>query len=186
VTTVFTIAHSNCDWQTLQRLLDRAEIGVVVDVRSNPVSRLARFNRAALKERLNAAGVGYLLFGLELGGRPRSGGIPDYEKMAASRLFAEGVARVEEMAARTRPALMCSEHEPLICHRCLLVGRRLAERGNNLGHILRDGSVEANAATEERLLALTRHTECDLLATREDRLRTAYRVQRLRIARARR
>jgi hypothetical protein len=60
------------------------------------------------------------------------------------------------------------------------------ERGVSVAHILRDGTIEPNEATEGRLLALTRQTERDLLATREDRLRTAYRVQGLRIARARR
>jgi len=186
MTPVFTVGSSNHDSPTFLRLLDRADIGVVVDVRSNPVSRLPHSNRAALKERLNAAGVGYVFLGIELGGRPRNGDVPDYEKMAASPLFAEGIARVEEMAARTRPALMCSEHEPLICHRCLLVGRRLVDRGVSVAHILRDGSIEPNEVTEDRLLALTGQTERDLLATREDCLRAAYRIQGLRIARARR
>lgn len=111
--TVFTVGHSNFDWSTFQRLLDQAEVGVILDVRSNPASRLPHFNRTVLKERLNCAGVGYVFLGLELGGRPRNGSVPDYEQMAAGPLFAEGVARVEEMAARTRPALMCSEREPL-------------------------------------------------------------------------
>jgi uncharacterized protein (DUF488 family) len=186
MTIVFTIGHSNLNWPTFQQLLDRAEIGVVVDVRSNPVSRLPHFNRTMLKERLNAAGVGYVFLGLELGGRPRNGGVPDYEQMAASPLFAEGIARVKEMAARTRPALTCSEHEPLTCHRCLLVGRRLVERGVAVSHILRDGTIEPNELTEDRLLALTRQTERDLLASRADRLATAYRAQGLKITRARR
>jgi uncharacterized protein (DUF488 family) len=106
--------------------------------------------------------------------------------MATSQVFAEGIARVEEMAARTRPALMCSEHEPLTCHRCLLVGRRLVERGNSLAHILRDGTIQPSEVTENRLLALTRQTEGDLLASRDERLRTAYRLQTLRIGRTRR
>jgi uncharacterized protein (DUF488 family) len=186
MTTVFTVGHSNLDWSTFQRLLDQAEVGGILDVRSNPASRLAHFNRAALKERLNATGLGYVYLGVELGGRPRNGSVPDYEKMEASHLFAEGIARVEEMAARTRPALMCSEHEPLSCHRCLLVGRRFVERGVSVAHILRDGSIEPNELTEGRLLALTGQTDRDLLATREDRLRAAYRIQGLKIARARR
>ncbi|MGA2492093.1 MAG: DUF488 domain-containing protein [Roseiarcus sp.] len=183
---ILSIGHSSHDWPTFRGLLDQAEIGVIVDVRSNPASRLPHFNRTALKERLNAAGVGYVFLGVELGGRPRNGGVPDYEKMATSQVFAEGIARVEEMAARTRPALMCSEHEPLTCHRCLLVGRRLVERGNSLAHILRDGTIQPSEVTENRLLALTRQTEGDLLASRDERLRTAYRLQTLRIGRTRR
>jgi uncharacterized protein (DUF488 family) len=184
MTTVYTIGHSTLEWPTFQRLLDRAGIGVVIDVRSNPVSRLPHFNLTELKGRLNAAGICYVFLGLELGGRPRSGGLPDYEVMAASPMFAEGIVRVEEMAARTRPALMCSEHEPLTCHRCLLVGRRLIERGNDVVHILRTGNIEPNEITEDRLLALTRQTDVDLFAPRAERLARAYRKQALRITKS--
>ena len=47
-------------------------------------------------------------------------------------------------------------------------------------------AVEPNSATEDRLLALTRQTERDLLASGVARLAAAYRAQGLRIARARR
>ena len=182
--TIYSVGHSSHDWSTFIRLLDAAGIGVVIDVRSNPASRLPHFNRTALKERLNAVGIGYVFLGLELGGRAREGGVPDYEQMATSRMFAEGLTGVEEMAARTRPALMCSEHEPLTCHRCLLVGRRLAERGNDVAHILRDGRIETNTTTEERLLALTRQSNADLFAPRSERIAAAYRNQAQRITKA--
>ena len=184
MTAILTIGHSSHDLTTFHRLLDRAEVGVVVDVRSNPISRLPHFNRTALKDRLNAAGIGYVFLGLELGGRPRQGGIPDYEAMAASPLFGEGIARVEDLAARTRPALMCSEYEPLTCHRCLLVGRRLVERGNDLAHILRDGTIEPNESTEDRLLTIAHQTETDLFVPRAQRVARAYGNQARRITRA--
>jgi uncharacterized protein (DUF488 family) len=186
MTLVFSIGHSNLDWSTFKRLLETADIGAVADVRSSPASRLPHFNRAVLKDRLNSTGIAYVFLGLELGGRPKGGCIPDYEMMAANPLFAEGIAQVEQIAPRTRLALMCSEHEPLTCHRCLLVGRRLAERGGAVAHILRDGTVEPNERTEDRLLALTRRTECDLFAPRVDRVAAAYRAQGLRIAGSRR
>jgi uncharacterized protein (DUF488 family) len=68
---VFSIGHSNHDWSTFKRLLQTADIGAVADVRSSPASRLPHFNRAALKDRLNATGVAYVFLGLELGGRPK-------------------------------------------------------------------------------------------------------------------
>jgi uncharacterized protein (DUF488 family) len=166
------------DFQETSRYSD---IGAVADVRSSPASRLPHFNRAALKDRLNAAGIAYLFLGLELGGHP-TGGVPDYELMAASPLFAEGIEQIERIAPRTRLALMCSEHEPLTCHRCLLVGRRLVERGVAVAHILRNGTVESNEDTEDRLLALGRQTERDLFVPRADRVAAAYRAQGLRIA----
>ena len=183
MTTVFTIGHSNLDWTTFEQLLTQAGITAIVDVRSSPASRLPHFNRTPLKARLNASGIAYVFLGAELGGRRKGGGIPDYEQMAASRVFMQGIVRVEEIATRTRLALLCSEHEPLMCHRCLLVGRRLVERGVRVAHILRDGTIEPNEATEDRLLALTKQAESDLLASREDRLAVAYRSQALRITR---
>jgi hypothetical protein len=125
-----------------------------------------------------------VFLGAELGGRPKGGGIPDYEQMAASRLFAEGIKQVEQIAPRTRLALMCSEHEPLTCHRCLLIGRRLVERGVGVAHVVRDGTIEPNEATEDRLLKLTRLADGDLLTSRKERLAAAYRAQALKITRA--
>jgi uncharacterized protein (DUF488 family) len=183
MTTVLTIGTSNHPWEAFERLLIRADIAAVADVRSNPASRLPHFNRAALKARLNASGIGYVFMGAELGGRPKGGGIPDYEQMAASPLFVEGIERIEQLAPRTRLALICSEHEPLTCHRCLLVGRHLVERGVRVAHVLRDGTIEQNEATEDRLLKLTGHADGDLLTSREDRLAAAYRAQSLRITR---
>jgi hypothetical protein len=37
-----------------------------------------------------------------------------------------------------------------------------------VSHILHDGTIEPNEVTEDRLLAVTRRTEGDLLASRED------------------
>jgi uncharacterized protein (DUF488 family) len=81
--------------------------------------------------------------------------------------------------------MMCSEHEPLTCHRCLLVGRRLVERCVDVAHILRNGRIEPHAETEDRLLKLTRQTESDLFASRADRLARAYRNQNLKLWRPR-
>jgi uncharacterized protein (DUF488 family) len=75
--------------------------------------------------------------------------------------------------ARHRVCLLCAEREPLDCHRCLLVGRALAERGLALGHIRADGTIEPHAATEQRLLALA--GEADLFRDPAERLARAYR-----------
>ena len=161
MTAVSTIGHSTHDWPKFETLLAAADIGAVADVRSFPSSRLPHFGRATLTGRLNALGIADVYLGLELGGRRRNGSAADYETMAKRPLFLEGLSKIEAIASHARPALMCSEHEPLACHRCLLVGRRLVERGAEVAHILRDGRIEPNAATEERLLKLTRQTEQD-------------------------
>ncbi len=70
--------------------------------------------------------------------------------------FRAGVDRVIAASRLNRVCMMCSEREPLDCHRCLLIAPALAQRGLNVGHILADGTVEPHAETEERLLALCR------------------------------
>ena len=47
--------------------------------------------------------------------------------------------------ARFRVALLCGEEDPAHCHRRLLVGRVLAERGHELLHIRGDGRVQSEA-----------------------------------------
>lgn len=174
--TIFSIGHSNLPWEHFRSLLERSDIGVVLDVRSNPRSRLHYFNQHKLRYWLNGIGISYLYLGDQLGGRPASGTI-NYETMAETVSFAQGIARVLEIAPRCRPVLMCSEHEPLECHRCLLVGRQLVEQCNaNVAHILRNGRIEPHKDTEDRLLAKWR-VGSDLFQTRAERLNVTYRLQ---------
>jgi uncharacterized protein (DUF488 family) len=172
---IWTLGHSNHEWSAFEALLVGNGIDVLADIRSSPSSRYAHFNRAALSARLASANIDYVFLGRELGGRSSSGGPIDYEAQAAAPLFIEGLTRVTEIAGRHRLALMCSEHEPLECHRCLLVGRRLAERGIAVAHILRAGAIEPHQHTEERLLKMTRRRDADLFAPRDQRLAHAYR-----------
>ena len=83
-------------------------------------------------------------------------------------------------------AAMCSEADPLDCHRCLLVGRALAGAGFDIGHILASGEIITHGAVEERLLQLEHLAEADLLlGSRAERLAEAYRARGRRIAYAR-
>lgn len=174
--TVFSIGHSSHSWEHFRSLIEAPDVGVVLDVRSNPRSRLHHFNKAELRYRLNSIGVSYLHLGDQLGGRPANGAA-DYETMATAASFLDGIAIVLEIAARSRPALLCSEHEPLECHRCLLVARRLAEHhGAHVAHIQRDGKIEPHEDTEDRLLSKWGDGG-DLFRTRAERLAVAYRLQ---------
>ncbi len=177
---LLTIGHSNQPAERFLALLKDAGVTAVADVRSVPRSRrFPWFSGKALAERLAREGIAYIPLGDELGGRPKNPalyceGVADYEAMAATGEFRAGLDRVGEAMARHRLCLMCAEREPLDCHRCLLVGRALAERGFALGHILGDGTIEPHAATEERLIAPA-GSSADLFETRADRLAEAYR-----------
>jgi uncharacterized protein (DUF488 family) len=177
---LLTIGHSNQPAEHFLALLRNAGVTAIADVRSVPFSRrFPWFSGKALAPRLAGAGIAYLALGDALGGRPREPelyceGIADYERMAALPEFHAGLDQVGAAAKRSRVCLMCAEREPLDCHRCLLVGRALTERGSKLGHILVDGTIEPQAATEERLLARAGGQD-DLFSDRKARLAAAYR-----------
>jgi len=178
---IFTIGHSGLTYEQFRTLLLRANIAAIADVRTVPYSRyLPQFNREPLSSELRADGISYVFLGKELGGRPSEHefyceGVADYEKMAKAADFGRGLDRVVEGSKKYRIALMCSEHDPLDCHRCLLVGRALAERGVRVSHILSDGAIVSHSEIEEKLLALSGRSEDDLFASRAERLAAAYR-----------
>ncbi len=181
---ILTIGHSRHPFERFLALLEPGRVAAVADVRSAPVSRFSpQFNKSALAASLAGRTIDYVFLGRELGGRPEdeemySEGRADYEKMAAGSAFQAGLARLTETAARQRVAVMCSEADPLDCHRCLLVGRALAGAGLEIGHILASGEIMTHGGIEERLLELEHLAEADLLmASRAERLAEAYRAR---------
>jgi len=179
---ILTIGHSRHPLERFLSLLATAKVSVVADVRSAPVSRFSpHFNKNALAASLAGQGIDYVFLGRALGGRPErpelyTQGRVDYEKMAASPEFRAGLTQLIETAERHRLAAMCSEADPLDCHRCLLVGRALANAGLEVGHILASGEIVNHAQEEDRLLQLERLADDDsLMRSREERLAEAYR-----------
>jgi uncharacterized protein (DUF488 family) len=170
---LFSIGHSNIPAERFIAMLRTAGVNAIADVRSTPASRcFPWFSSKNLARSLQDGGMLYMPFGDSLGGRPRDlalyrEGVADYERMAQQPEFCAGLDRLLAMAAQHRVCLMCAEREPLDCHRCLLVSRALAERGCAVGHILHDGTIEAHAATEQRLLADS-GPDADLFVTRKD------------------
>jgi uncharacterized protein (DUF488 family) len=156
---IYTIGHSNVPLEAFIALLKAHRIGVLVDVRSAPYSKyVPHFNGDVLKQSVAAAGVSYLYLGGELGGRPRerhfydSDGHVRYDRISASPEFREGIERLLRGIREHRVVLMCNEENPRECHRRLLVGRVLAERGVTVLHIRGDGRVqpETELVAEER------------------------------------
>jgi uncharacterized protein (DUF488 family) len=146
--TVWTIGHSNHPLARLVELLAGHGIEEVVDVRRNPYSRFApQHNRPALTAALAEHGLHYLHLGRELGGKPREAeyyladGRVDWERLKFRPEFQEGLRRLIKEAASRRVCLMCSEGDPLKCHRTMLLAPELAKRGVKVLHILPDGSL---------------------------------------------
>ena len=155
----FTIGHSNHPADRFLRLLLSHRIEEVVDVRSSPRSRFnPQFNRRALHATLEEAGLGYAFMGDALGGRPTdpscydSDGRVQYDRLAETDAFKAAIRNVILRTGDRRLALMCSEQEPLHCHRALLIARVLTEDGLGVSHILPDGGLENHCVTMDRLL----------------------------------
>ncbi len=134
------------------------DIAMVVDIRSKPLMRFApRFNQRNLEPALVDAGFRYVFLGDRLGGRPNgvqyydSDGHTLYAPLSAELWFADGIERVEQLAADCNVALTCVEEEPERCHRHLLVGKVLSDRGTDVQHIRRAGYVESQAELDQRM-----------------------------------
>ena len=105
-----------------------------------------------------------------------------YDRLAQTNLFREGIQRVQEGMRDYCVALMCAEKEPLECHRTILVARHLAALGMDVKHIHPDGELETQADALDRLRRLLRLPEADLFRSYEEILADAYRAQEARIA----
>src|SRR5204863_7524730 len=116
-------------------LLQAHGVEVLADVRSIPQSRFApQFRQAALKAKLNEAGIGYAWLGDGLGGKPKDqalwrDGTPDFARIAASPAFAQSLAQLRTLMTDRRVAIMCAERDPNDCHRARLVAPALAREG---------------------------------------------------------
>jgi uncharacterized protein (DUF488 family) len=186
---VYTIGHSTHSLDAFIALLQGVGVEAIADVRSTPFSRrLPHFNQGPLRRALSGNGIAYVPLGLELGGRGNPHSVRDeqgrisYRSIAGSPEFGQGLQRVESGSARMRVALLCTERDPLQCHRGILVSRVLAARGARVVHILADGATEAHGDAELRLLRLAGARSPDLFQTEDEVLAAAYDAQEARIA----
>ncbi|OKH99845.1 hypothetical protein A6A06_22575 [Streptomyces sp. CB02923] len=186
--TAFTVGHSTHSVSHFLSLLQKHEITAVADVRSTPASRFTpQFNRDALKRSLSDADIKYVFLGDELGARTRDttcyvDGRVQYSRLAETPDFISGIDRLQNGAQTERIAIMCTEQEPLDCHRCVLVARTLEERGTAIAHIHGDGHIESHTMAMQRLLAGFGLDQAELFRTPAERLQEALSRQEQRIA----
>jgi uncharacterized protein (DUF488 family) len=166
--TIYTIGHSNHTIDRFIELLRAAGVEMVVDVRSQPFSRYSpHFNSSLLAADLRTAGVDYLLRGDVLGGRPSDPAFYDaqgyvlYSEIARRPDFLRAVAEAEGLAEGRRVALMCSEEDPVVCHRKLLLARVLRSRGACVLHLRGDGSVTPDEELDAPQLGLFEEEEME-------------------------
>jgi uncharacterized protein (DUF488 family) len=163
---VYSVGHSNNEWDHFLSLLAGAGVTAIADVRSSPYSkRWPQYSKLPLEDSLRANGIAYVYLGDLLGGRPASRelydaeGRADYEKIRTTAAFQRGVERLLLGAEQYRVAMLCGEEDPLDCHRGLMITPSLIELGIWPRHLRKDGSVETTPATERRLLRETKLEE---------------------------
>ncbi len=154
---VYTIGHSNHSLKKFLKLIGLFAVEVIVDIRSTPRSKIApHFEREMLSKSLKENNLKYLYLGKELGGRPEKSNFYDsegyvlYDRIARSPAFVEGIDRLLRGVKKYSVALLCSEENPINCHRRVLLGRVLKELGVNVLHILGDGKVQSEEELRNR------------------------------------
>ena len=142
-TKLFSIGHSNASIEKFLALLKQHEITLLADVRSQPYSRYnPHFGREALKQAVMTEDINYVFLGDRIGGKPVDAslllpnGKVDYDKLAATELFQNGIGQLLELAETNKVSFMCAEADFRHCHRYWLITRTLVERGIEVRHIL--------------------------------------------------
>ena len=182
---LYTIGHSNHTIKYYIDLLKRYKIGIVVDVRSVPYSRYcSQFDKNILSAALKEVNIQYVFLGKELGARPDDpacyeSGCVNFKWIARRKEFKDGVQRFLASIGKYYVALMCTEKEPLECHRTILICRNLKEYNLCIKHILEDGKIEDHHDTERRLVKMLKiePTLFEPEKTESDLIEQAYNQQ---------
>lgn len=186
---LYSIGHSNQTLEEFLRLIQSHGVNCIVDVRSVPASKYSpQFNQENLKNFLRSHGIQYLHFGDEFGARRTDclddDGQVNFELAVNTPLFQQGVQRLMKgLEKGFLISLMCSEADPLECHRFSLVSRYFCNNGIDVRHIMKDAELATQAEIEKRMIEEYLHSrkyhlsEVDLLFgtyTAEEQLNDAY------------
>ena len=185
--TIYTAGHSNHTTEKFVGLLQQYNVDMVVDIRSVPYSRYSpQFNKETLSVILQNNRIKYLFLGNELGARPQDKNCyvnhkVSFEKIKQTEVFQEGIQKVLKGACEYTMALLCSEKDPMACHRVILVARVLTEKGATLKHVLEDGSILDHSQLESQLVKKL-HLEPTFFVEEKDLIQDAYEIQEEKIA----
>lgn len=193
--TLFTVGHSTHPPDYFLELLKKHGITCLIDVRSVAASAYnPQFNKEPLSAFLKKHRITYLHFAKEFGARHTDPTLldenskVDFEKVRNSDDFKSGVTRVIQGFEKGFViALMCSEAEPLDCHRFSMVSVALQQLGFDVRHILKDNTLLTNAQLEKALLKkfhkkLPVPTVFDPDVSIQDQITVAYRLKNQEIA----
>lgn len=190
--TLYSIGHSNQTQEEFLALILVHDVNCIVDVRSVPASKYSpQFNLENIRSFLLANNVQYLHFGEEFGARRYDSidknGQVNFEMAVKTPAFISGALRIlRGMERGYNIAFMCSEADPLECHRFALVSRYFHDTGIVVQHILKDAKLASHETLEKEMITTFMHSkkyhlpEIDRMFgtyTEEDQRRDAYRLK---------
>lgn len=158
--TLYTIGHSIHPAPFFLNILLKHQINCIVDVRSIPYSKhVPQYNSSPLKRFLKKNNIYYVFMGKEFGARQTDKllqnptGYVDFEKVIAGNEFKNGIYRVKNgLNKGLTIAFMCTEKDPIDCHRTIMVARAFNELNYQILNIREDGTLENQDQINERLL----------------------------------
>lgn len=191
---IYTVGHSTHQLEYFLELLQEYSVNCIVDVRSVAASGYnPQYNKEPLSNFLKNNRITYLHFAEEFGARYNDpdlldeDGKVDFEKVRKSWNFKKGVERLwQGINKKFTIALMCSESDPLDCHRFSMVSIALEKDGFEVKHILKDKTLKSNADLEMQLLKKydKKIPKTDIFenVTLNEQLNVAYRLRNKEIA----
>ncbi len=124
---IVSVGYEGRSLDALMDTLSTAEVGLLVDVRENAISRKAGFSKKALSARCESEGIQYAHEPTL--GNPRSNrdsfraGAPESRAVFIAQMSGGGKPALQRVADHLRSrtvALLCFEADPCECHRSLV------------------------------------------------------------------
>lgn len=143
---MWTVGHGEGSPDELERRLAGVGVQMIVDVRSRPSAfGTPDFTKRALELLAAQTGVGYRWLGPALG-EPSDdtldpARVAGNHGLTATEEFTAGIDEIIELARVTRTVVLCSEEDPDLCRRSLVIAPALRDRGVKVIHILGDSSL---------------------------------------------
>lgn len=157
---IFAIGHSNYPYDKLIEMIKRYGIDCVVDIRETPYSKYnTQYNREALRESLKSSGFTYVYMGHEFGAKRQTkesyndDGYADFKKVIKEELFLKGIERITKgLQMGYKIVLLGAMQDPIRCHRSIMLGKYLNEKGFDVKYIMHEGNIVNQDYIEEDLL----------------------------------
>jgi len=166
---VLTVGHSTRTFDEVMTMLEVNQVTHLVDVRAFPSSRrFPQWNQEAIGPALpdnieyrwvcQLGGRRHTPAGVESeNGAWRVKSFRDYADYMATAEFAHGLGELLDLAARGRPAVMCSEAVPWRCHRRLITDALIVS-GVPVSHIMSATSTRPAQLNENAVVTAGRLT----------------------------